>query len=534
MAQALRTVRRAATAAAVSTPIRCAIYTRKSTDEGLDRDFNSLDNQREAAEAYIKSQRHEGWEVLPDRYDDGGFSGGNVDRPALQHLLSDIEAGKVDRIVVYKIDRLSRSILDFAKLADFLEKYGTSLVSVTQQLDTATSMGRLTLNMLLSFAQFEREMVSDRTRDKMHAARRRGKWTGGMPPLGYDVVPEGGRLVVNREEAEQVRAIFGLYAENPSLVAISQELNRRGWRRKSWTTKEGRQREGKPWDAANLRRLLNDPIYIGKAKLAGEVFPGEHDAIVPKALFAKIQDLMRENRRTGGAAARNTHGALLRGLLRCSACDAAMVHGWTRRNGRLYRYYVCGKAQKRGWTTCPTKSVPASQIEEFAVDQIRVIGRDAEVRRQTFAASLRQVSDRKKALAREANRIAKETATTTAQVDRLVAAVAKAPGGAGDALMERLSKAQERLSTTDRRLTEIGEQQAALGTIQIDEQALGRVLERFDPIWDVLLTPEKERILRLLIDRVDYDGETETMSFAFRLPGLADLASEMETVESAS
>ncbi|MDP2623640.1 MAG: recombinase family protein, partial [Actinomycetota bacterium] len=191
---------------------------------------------------------------------------------------------------------------------------------------TATSMGRLTLNMLLSFAQFEREMVSDRTRDKMHAARRRGKWTGGMPPLGYDVAPEGGRLVVNKEEAEQVRAIFGLYAENPSLVTVSQELNRRGWRRKSWTTNEGRQREGKPWDAANLRRVLKDAIYIGKAKLGGEVFPGEHDGIVPKALFQRVQDLLRENRRTGGSAARNKHGALLRGLLRCTPCDAAMVH----------------------------------------------------------------------------------------------------------------------------------------------------------------------------------------------------------------
>src|SRR5713101_7925941 len=227
MARALRIARGMAPAAAVSTPVRCAIYTRKSTDEGLDRDFNSLDNQREAAEAYIKSQRHEGWEILPDRYDDGGFSGGTLDRPALKRLLGDIEAGGVQRIIVYKIDRLSRSLLDFARLAEFFEEHGASIVSVTQQLDTSTSMGRLTLNMLLSFAQFEREMVSDRTRDKMHAARRRGKWTGGMPPLGYDVAPEGGRLIVNKTEAEEVRAIFHLYLETRSLVAVSQELNRR-------------------------------------------------------------------------------------------------------------------------------------------------------------------------------------------------------------------------------------------------------------------------------------------------------------------
>jgi site-specific DNA recombinase len=509
---------------AVSTPIRCAIYTRKSTDEGLDRDFNSLDNQREAAENYIRSQRGEGWDVLADRYDDGGFSGGNIERPALRRLLSDIEASKIDRVIVYKIDRLSRSLLDFARLADLFEEHGVSIVSVTQQMDTATSMGRLTLNMLLSFAQFEREMIADRTRDKMSAARRRGKWTGGMPPLGYDVPPEGRRLVVNREEAEQVRAIFGLYAENPSLIAVSQELTRRGWRRKSWTTKEGRQRQGKAWDAANLRRVLRDPIYIGKAKLGGEVFPGEHDGIVPKALYQKVQDLLRENRRTGGSAARNKHGALLRGLLRCSACDAAMVHGWTRKGRTLYRYYVCDKAHKRGWETCPTKSVPAVRIEEFVVDQIRAIGKDSEVRRATFGQALAQVATQKKALAREAMVLTKDAARVRADVGRLVGAAAKSAGGATQALLDRLAKDQERLDGLERRLSEIGEQQANLEAVQIDEQELGRVLERFDPIWGVLLTQEKERILRLLIEKIDYDGATGTLSFAFRLPGIASLS----------
>jgi site-specific DNA recombinase len=531
MARALRT---ATTAASTETPIRCAIYTRKSTDEGLDRDFNSLDNQREAAESYVKSQIHEGWEVLPERYDDGGFSGGSLERPALRRLLADIQAGKVDRLIVYKMDRLSRSLLDFARLADLLEQHEVSIVSVTQQLDTSTSMGRLTMNMLLSFAQFEREMIGDRTRDKMHAARRRGKWTGGMPPLGYDVPPEGRRLVVNREEAEQVRTIFGLYAEDPSLVAVSQELNRRGWRRKSWTTKEGRRREGKPWDAANLRRVLKDPIYIGKAKLGGDVFPGEHDGIVPKALFQQAQDLLRENRRTGGSAARNKHGALLRGLLRCAACDAAMVHTWTRKDGRLFRYYTCSAAQKRGWSTCPTKSLPAIRIEEFVVNQIRVIGKDPAVRCDTFAQALAHVATQKRALAREARRLSKEIARVRAEVGRLVDAAAKSSGAANQALLDRLTKDQERLDALERRLSEIGEQRANLEAIQIDEQELGRVLERFDPIWDVLLTPEKERILRLLIERIDYDGATGTLSFAFRIPRIISLAAETPATEKAS
>ncbi len=418
MARALRRSR--AMAAVATSPIRCAIYTRKSTDEGLDRDFNSLDNQREAAENYVKSQQGEGWEVLSDRYDDGGFTGGNMDRPALQRLLADIETGRVDRVIVYKIDRLSRSLLDFAKLADFLEKHRVSIVSVTQQLDTSTSMGRLTLNMLLSFAQFEREMVSDRTRDKMRAARRRGKWTGGMPRLGYDVAPEGRRLVINQEEAEQVRAIFSLYAENPSLVAVSQELNRRGWRRKCWKTKKGEWRDGKPWDVANLRRMLTDPLYSGKMTLGTETFQGEHEAIVPKALFQKVQDHMKGRGRE--TAARNQEAALLAGLLRCAACDAAMVHSWTRRSGRLHRYYVCGKAQKRGWSTCPTKSVSADEIETFVVDQVRGTN---------------------------------------------------------------------------------------LGAFQ-DQQA-SRALAA--PIWEVLLAPEKERILKLLIERIDHDGSRLAVKF---------------------
>ena len=531
MARALRSVRSSAPPA-VATPIRCAIYTRKSTDEGLDKDFNSLDNQREAAENYISSQRHEGWELLPDRYDDGGFTGGNLARPSLQRMLADIESRKVDRVVVYKIDRLSRSLLDFAKLADFLEKHDCSIVAVTQQLDTATSMGRLTLNMLLSFAQFEREMVSDRTRDKISAARRKGKWTGGTPRLGYDVAPEGGSLIVNREEAEHVRAIFRLYAENPSLVAVSQELNRRGLRRKSWTTRDGRRREGGAWDVANLRRFLSDPTYTGKVRLNGDVYPGEHEGIVPKTLFDKVQTSVRENRRTGGASRRNTHGALLRGLLRCKACDAAMVHTWAKNGSRLYRYYTCSRAQKRGATTCPTRSVCAEEIESFVVDLIRVIGRDADVRRATFKQALAHVAGQRRALKVEAKRLSADLAGARIQVDRLVTAVSRASGDASQALLEGLSKSQERLRALEDRLREVRDQQAQLDAVQVDENDLARALEQFDPIWEVLLTPEKERILGLLIDRIDYHGEHGTLSIAFRLPGIATLAAE--TAEKAS
>jgi site-specific DNA recombinase len=529
MARALRSP--GGTVAAVATsPVRCAIYTRKSTDEGLDRDFNSLDNQREAAENYVRSQRGEGWEILADRYDDGGFTGGNMDRPALQRLLADIEAGKVHRLVVYKIDRLSRSLLDFAKLADLLEKHEVSIVSVTQQLDTSTSMGRLTMNMLLSFAQFEREMVSDRTRDKMRAARRRGKWTGGMPPLGYDVTPEGGRLVVNKDEAAQVQAIFDLYLEKRSLIAVVQELNRRGSRRKSWRTKDGRWREGKPWDIANLRRVFRDPTYAGLSKLGHQTFPGEHDGIIPKAVFAAAQESMNDNRRTGGTALRNHHCALLRGLLRCAPCDAAMIHTWARKGGRLYRYYSCSAAQKRGRDTCPTKSVPAQAVEEFVVEKIRAIGSDPRLQRETFKQALAQVVAQRRALKAEEKRLRGEVLKVRAEVDRLVKAVAASDGQTAGALHDGLVVAQERLVGLETRLREVQVQTESLARLTVDKADLGRALASFTPIWHVLHAQEKERVLRLLIESISYDGAKATMAFRFRLAGLGTLAGEMQTV----
>src|SRR5438034_9025448 len=304
--------------------VRCAIYTRKSTDEGLDRDFNSLEAQREAAEAYITSQRHEGWEVLPDRYDDGGFSGGDLERPALRRLMKDIEAGKINRVIVYKIDRLSRSLFDFAKLADFFEKHRVGIVSVTQQLDTSTSMGRLTLNLLLSFAQFEREMIADRTRDKVHAARRRGKFTGGSLILGYDSDQKAGKLVVNKPESERVREIFRLFIESPSLVAVLRELNRRGWMLKRWTTRKGRVVGGGQFDKFSLRRLLTNHAYIGKVLYNGTVYDAEHSPIIDQETWDRVQSLLN-----GAPHHRGRRGprssALLGGILYCSPCGAAMT-----------------------------------------------------------------------------------------------------------------------------------------------------------------------------------------------------------------
>jgi len=361
-------------ASVTSGTIRCAIYTRKSTEEGLEQEFNSLDAQRESAEAYVASQRHEGWICLSARYDDGGFTGGNIERPALQRLLSDIEADEIDCVVVYKVDRLSRSLLDFARMMELFDKHGVSFVSVTQQFNTTSSMGRLTLNILLSFAQFEREIISERTRDKMSAARKKGKWIGSQPVLGYDVDRERGRLVVNEDEATQVRAIYELYLEHKSLILVVQELERRGWRTKRLITKKGRERGGKPFTKNSLFRLLTNVTYLGKVDYKGTIYEGEHDGIVDADVWQRARDTLRRNGQTGGKDVRNKYGALLKGLLHCVPCGTGMIHAYTQKKNKRYRYYVCLNAQQRGWSSCPTKSVNAQEIESAIVEHIRAIG----------------------------------------------------------------------------------------------------------------------------------------------------------------
>ena len=366
-----------------STPvIRCAIYTRKSTEEGLDQDFNSLHAQREAAEAYIQSQKHLGFTLVPTRYDDGGFTGGNLDRPALQQLLEDVDARRVDCIIVYKVDRLSRSLLDFARLVDRFDQRSVSFVSVTQQFNTTTSLGRLTLNILLSFAQFEREIIGERTRDKMSAARRKGKWVGGTPVLGYDVDPAGGRLIVNEKEAKKVSDIFGLFVKHHSLSAVVEELARRRWKTKSRTSQNGSSHAGRPFAKTSLRRLLTNAVYAGNVEHRGEIYAGEHQSIIEMSIWQEVNTELRSGRRTETGAIREPQNALLAGLLVCKSCQRPMVPTYTAKPGRRYRYYVCRTARQNGWSSCPTKSVPARMIEDAVLDQFRKALRVQETREQ--------------------------------------------------------------------------------------------------------------------------------------------------------
>jgi site-specific DNA recombinase len=340
-------------------PVRCAIYTRKSTEEGLDQDFNSLDAQREAAEAYIHSQAHAGWTALPTRYDDGGYSGSNLDRPALQRLLADIEAGQIDCVLTHRVDRLSRSLMDFARLMETFERHQVAFVSVTQHFNSGTSMGRLVLNVLLSFAQFERELIAERTRDKVAAARRKGKWSGGLPVLGYD-----------EEEAARVRAIFALYLEHRGLLPVVEELARRGWCTKQCVTRQGRVRGGQPFTKGNLYTLLTNVTYVGQVRYRTEVHPGEQPGIVDPQVWQQVQVLLAQHGPSRAAAERSRSRALLQGLVRCRPCGCAMTPAHVTCGNKRYRYYTCSAAQKKGWHTCPSKSVPAAALERFVLDQV--------------------------------------------------------------------------------------------------------------------------------------------------------------------
>ena len=373
--------------------VRCAIYTRKSTEENLDSEFNSLDAQREAAENYIASQRQEGWIALPDRYDDGGFSGGTMERPALQRLLDDVQAGKVDCVVVYKVDRLSRSLLDFTRIIELFERHNVSFVSVTQQFSTTSSMGRLTLNMLLSFAQFEREVTAERIRDKVAATKRKGKYCGGPPVLGYSVDRERKRLVVNAQEAELVRHVFERFVRTGSTTELAKELNAEGHRTKSWTTKTGQTRPGASWNKAHIYHLLNNSLYIGEVSHKGNRYPGEHEAIVSRDLWDKAHAILETNYRARAAKTRAETPALLRGIIRCAHCGCAMGPTFSRRRDKLYRYYLCVHASKNGYDSCPTRSLSAREIEGAVVNQLRAILRTPELLAQSYREAKAQAQE---------------------------------------------------------------------------------------------------------------------------------------------
>jgi site-specific DNA recombinase len=352
----------------VSKLARCAIYTRKSTEHNLELAFNSLDAQREACEAYIKSQAHEGWWLIPDRYDDGAFSGASLERPALQQLLADVRAGKIDIVLAYKVDRLTRSLADFAKLIELFDAHGVSFVSVTQSFNTSSSMGRLTLNVLLSFAQFERELIGERVRDKIAASKRKGLWVGGPVPLGYAAVDK--KIVVVPAEAEAVRTIFARYLALGSIRALAEELDRRGIHSKPRRLSNGRCVGGKRFGVGALAHLLKNRFYIGEVVYRGEVHRGEHDPILEPALFDAVQGKLAAQAVARRCRLRGSP-ALLSGRL-FDERGNRMSPTHTNKGGARYRYYVSQAVlQRKPQATASVGRVPAGEIEALVLAALR-------------------------------------------------------------------------------------------------------------------------------------------------------------------
>src|SRR6202043_4154196 len=338
---------------------RCAIYTRKSSEEGLEQEFNSLHAQREACEAYIRSQRHEGWVVIPTAYDDGGFSGGTMQRPGLQHLLADIRLGNVDVVGTYNVDRLTRALADFARLIDIFDRHAVSFVSVTQQFNTTTSMGRLTLNVLLSFAQFEREVTGERIRDKIAASKRKGMWMGGVPPLGYRA--QDRKLVIVESEAEIVRLIFRRYAELGSVRLLKDELDARSIQSKLRTSASGRISGGKPFARGALYLMLQNRIYRGEIVHKEQSHPGEHTPIIDQPLWDAVQAQLASNAAERNSSARHLQPSLLAGLL-FDGDGNRMTPSHAVKKGRRYRYYVSGSLITRDRTeNAAALRIPAAE-----------------------------------------------------------------------------------------------------------------------------------------------------------------------------
>jgi len=483
--------------------VRCAIYTRKSTTEGLDTDFTSLDNQREACEFFIRSQAAEGWEVIETRYDDGGYTGGNMDRPAFQSLMTDVGNGLVDQIVVYKVDRLSRSLMDFSRIMERLDRAGVGFVSVTQQFNTTSSMGRLTLNILFSFAQFERELTSERTRDKIAAARRRGKWTGGFVPLGYTIDHELRRLVVVPAEADLVRSIFELYLRLGSLTAVANRLNDLGYRTKKRET--ARHKGGKLWTKQAVSKVLNNILYTGCIRAGEETVPGEHEAVIEEETFHKTQAVLEQSRAKQVRCGRNPD-FLLTGLLVCGFCGSLVTsasgHG---RNGREYRYYRCARKSRDGSKACPSSAVSAERLEAFVAERIAEVAADERIREAVQRRIELEQKENTAALAADREDLTNRLTHLEAEARSLLAAVGESHGREATLLNARLGEIEQERADLGRVLGEIDRRGATLASGLAHMSRMLGTMEALGPAWEALIPAERRELILLLVRKIVLD-----------------------------
>jgi site-specific DNA recombinase len=490
--------------------IRVACYCRVSVAERGATQFTSIDAQRESLNAYVASQQAVGWRAVEKSYVDDGYSGGNVERPAFQQMLADARAGQFDVLAVVRFDRLSRRQIDFLRTVEELDHLGVRFVSVTQSLDTSTPMGKCMMGVMASFAQLEREVIAERTRDKMGAARRKGMWTGGRVVLGFDVVDK--RLIVNEQEAEVVRGIYELYLRMGGLVATVEELRLRAVSNKRWTTKSGEMQGGSLFEKNSLGTALRNVLYIGCVRAGDDVVEGEHDPIVPREVWDAVQARLAAQAPNTGARASRRSTALLSGLARCK-CGAAMTPTTAKGRGRTYAYYACAKLLKQGRAACPGSRVAAHVLEPFVIDQVRQFGRKPEVLEAAIAAERDERDVESAKLAAEIGELRAGRGRHAASRDRFLDAV-----GAGDApagLVTRVRELDELILEADGRIAALERDLAALdGSSDLD--GLRAALAEFDDLWGQFDQAERAQLLSLVLDEVVVDGPTGDAELRFR------------------
>jgi len=500
-----------------------AIYTRKSTDENLGGDFTSLDSQREYCEAFIKSREAEGWRVFPVEYNDPGFTGGNMDRPGLKHLLSDARQGKFQAVVTYKYDRLSRNTKDFLHVLDLFDKNGIVYVSVTQPIDTGSSVGRLMRSILVDFSQFERELISERTRDKRAAMAKKGKWSGGPPVLGYDADEETKKLQINAAEAKQVRILYETYLKTKSLSQTAIALNKMGLRMKKWTTRGGSVRGGRRFNKTNLLYMLRNPIYIGKLSHKGDVHEGEHKGIVEPAIFERVGRMLSSNAQKNTSPNQDKHNFLLRGLVRCGACGQAMTPNFAYSKGRKYFYYKCVSVTKLDKSACETKSVPARELERLILDRIAFLGKQKRVVEEVVERARKMTGTELPAKKQERVQLIAQIGRQESEVGNITSILA-AQGQAAPqyrALMDKLGQAQSRREELEKQVQKLDCEVVELESRQIDAEIIRRNLESFSGFYAKLTPPQQKEILAMLIAEIVYDTQASKIKLTLRpLPDL--------------
>ncbi len=484
----------------------CAIYTRKSTDENLDSGFTSLDAQKEYCESFVKSREGEGWRVFPVDYNDPGFSGGNMDRPALKRLLMDAKQAKFHVVVCYKYDRLSRNTKDFLHILDIFDKHGAAFVSGTQPIDTTSSVGRLMRSILMDFAQFERELISERTKDKRAAMAKKGKWPGGYPVLGYDYNPETKSLDVNSKEAKTVREMFETYLQTKSLSAAAKILNAKGCRLKEWVTKGGNKKGGRRFIKTNLSYLLRNPIYTGTVRHGDQLYDGEHDAILDEDIFNRVQRQLAKNGEKNKSPNQDKHNFLLRGLVRCACCRSQMSPNFAYSKGKKYFYYKCVSVNKMDKDACKVGSVSARELEKLVVERLGFLGRSEMVVKQIVERAQRSSIDKLGPKKQEKSLLAAELGKTDGEARNLVSVLAE-KGVASEKyrfIMDRLGELEEKAKELKAKIERTDQEIQDLEQRQINADVIRHNLLTFSKVFNRLSPIKQRELTALLVQEVVY------------------------------